>query len=483
MILSVSLSFSLSAESRESCDGCLSPEAAREDLSYLFATLEREHIDLFARRSKTDYAAHMARLAASIDGPLTPAAFQHIVQQAMAYGEVGHARLAAPFAAVFQHIGQGGGIIPLSIMYQRDQMLVDNWSDDTDLLPPGSRILTLGGMTVAAFEAQLRLIVSADTPLLLRAMTENALPAYLFMVFGDVDSLAVTYITPDGTEQAHIVTAMTLSDMYALQEARAFPKPPRDPNARQFRDRGDGVFYIQPGPFFATEDEIGEDDEPYIVDAFARFVDTAFAALSASHAEDLILDFRSNPGGDISFSDLIVARLVETPFQFAARYDVRAGAHTKASWADWSGAPNTLGARVAAALAKADIGERVAVELPSIQPLAKHAFQGRVWVLINKHSYSNAAVVAAFLQDAGIATVIGEESGDLPTTYGAVETFTLPNSSIGIDYPKAYMVRLSGSEAVRGVVPDIAISVTPIGSETDSMLARAHQTILDERRR
>jgi hypothetical protein len=65
---------------------------------------------------------------------------------------------------------------------------------------------------------------------------------------------------------------------------------------------------------------------------------------------------------------------------------------------------------------------------------------------------------------------VGEETADLATTYGAVERFALPNSSAQITYPKAYMVRPSGDETVRGVVPDVAIAPNPIGQSTDEML-------------
>jgi len=107
---------------------------------------------------------------------------------------------------------------------------------------------------------------------------------------------------------------------------------------------------------------------------------------------------------------------------------------------------------------------------------------GRVWLLVDRHSYSNAAVVAALMQDQGIATVLGEETADLPTTYGAVESFDLPRSGANIIYPKAYMVRPSGSELLRGVVPDFPIASNSVGSSKDVMLDTALEHIEQTRR-
>ena len=138
---------------------------------------------------------------------------------------------------------------------------------------------------------------------------------------------------------------------------------------------------------------------------------------------------------------------------------------------------DTLAGRISAALLASADGEYVSISLPETPPIHENAFRGRVWVLIDRHSFSNAAVVAALLQDLGIATIMGEETADLATTYGAVESFALPHSGASITYPKAYMVRPSGSLDVRGVVPDFLIAPNAIGQADDDMLAIARTQI------
>lgn len=463
----------LAAQDSTTCEDCFTSDQAREDLTTLYARLQVEHVDLFARRSRAQYDAHMEGLLARIDGPVPRPAFNLILHEAMAYGNVGHSKTEAAMGDVFGHVGEGGAIIPLSITYRDDAMITDNWAGAGDALPPGSRITALGGLSLSEFEARARQIISADSDRLLRSQLELGLPAWLYLVFGPLESLQVDYVTSDGERATHRVAAMGLSEMYALQAERALPRPDRSPSARVYRDLGEGVFYLQPGPFSATEDERGEDGEAYAIEPFRAFVEQAFADLSASGARDLVIDLRDNGGGDASFSDLIIARLVDEPYRYASRYEVRAGPNTKAAWADWEGDTDTLGGRVAAALAAAQDGERVAVDLPATQPIADNAFDGRVWVLVNRHTYSNAAVIAALMQDRDIATIVGEETSDVPTTYGAVESFTLPNSGASIVYPKAYMVRPSGDESTRGVVPDFVIAPNRVGSAEDVMLETA----------
>lgn len=81
--------------------------------------------------------------------------------------------------------------------------------------------------------------------------------------------------------------------------------------------------------------------------------------------------------------------------------------------------------RFAAAYARARPGDVITFDLPLSEPATSPRFEGRVYVLINRRSYSNAAAVAALVQDYGLGTILGEETSDLATTFGAMETFTL----------------------------------------------------------
>jgi hypothetical protein len=75
--------------------------------------------------------------------------------------------------------------------------------------------------------------------------------------------------------------------------------------------------------------------------------------------------------------------------------------------------------------------------IPLVEPREGRRFTGAVCLLINRQSYSNAVLVAAIAQDYGFATVIGEETADLASTFGAAEKFTLPGTGIEVSFPKA----------------------------------------------
>ena len=98
-----------------------------------------------------------------------------------------------------------------------------------------------------------------------------------------------------------------------------------------------------------------------------------------------------------------------------------------------------------------------------------------MYVLVNRRSYSNAVAVAALVQDYGFGKILGEETSDLATTFGAMETFRLPRTGLLVGFPKAFIVRPSGNLAPRGVVPDVAIETPVVEGVDDPVLMRAWQ--------
>ena len=100
-----------------------------------------------------------------------------------------------------------------------------------------------------------------------------------------------------------------------------------------------------------------------------------------------------------------------------------------------------------------------------------------MYLLINRHSYSNTVLVAAIAQDYGFGRILGEETADLASTHGALEKFTLPVTGIEVSYPKARILRPSGDPQARGVVPDVAIPTPLVAGERDAVLEQALKVI------
>jgi C-terminal processing protease CtpA/Prc len=244
-----------------------------------------------------------------------------------------------------------------------------------------------------------------------------------------------------------------------------------DWDKREFRVLGDAG-YLRPGPFYNNEPNATNIWDPA---PFRAFIDASFEALLKARARTLVIDLRDNPGGDNSFSDHMVAWYATKPFRFSRDFRVKVSAAAIASNAkrltpeDKDG----ISGKFAAAYAKHRPGDVFSFEIPTVAPRAGARFAGKVYLLVNRHSYSNTVQVAALSQDYGFATILGEETSDLATTLGAMEQFTLPRTGIEVGFPKAQIIRVNGDERPRGVVPDVAIETPLPEPKTDPVLQQA----------
>ncbi|MGE0555743.1 MAG: S41 family peptidase [Gemmatimonadales bacterium] len=462
-------------------DSLLPPEVVREDLTYLYRTLEAAHVDLFAHRPKADYDREYRRLLDAIDGPLSTDEVTRCFLRFVAFGNVAHAHLDFPFGAYSEYAKGGGTILPLELRVEAGRALVlHDYSGDPQLAP-GTEVTSLDGQPIGWWAERLGAYLAADTPYLRSALMETHGFARLLWLDGrERASFRVGVRTGGGTTEL-TVPAIRASEMEAAARTRRAGRP-----EREVRSLEDGIAYLRPGPFFDTYDAVtrGEFDPRN----FTAFVDSAFRQILASGATDLIIDLRGNPGGDNSFSDKMLAWIATEPFRFASRYTLKASATTRAWYReiasrDLPASDADAVRRLNAALAERRDGERFPFEVPLVPPREGPRYQGQVYALTDRFSFSMATSVAATIQDYRFGLVVGEETADLPTSYGSVARFTLPNTGLGVNYPKGYLVRPSGDERVRGVVPDLPIALPPGAPADDPGLAATVSLILGRRHR
>lgn len=442
----------------------------REDLAALRQGLDQAHYDLYAHRTRAEHDQLYAALSGKLTAPMAGPEAEALLQRFAAFGKVGHARIDAPVLSFRKHLGEGGRFTPLFIRVDEGRTLVTFHADREGRVGPGFEILTLQGEPIATWLERAGALVSAERPYMTHALLEQAFPAVLWLLLGEVDGVKVTGRDAQGRPVQTEIRSVTLTERRAL--AAQTPRLAVDFNAREFRMLGEGVGYLRPGPF---AEAAGDKDG-----AFHGFIDDSFRQLMAAGARDLILDLRNNPGGDNSFSDPMIAWFADRPFRFASSFRLRASPQAKAWYAQRLAAAGGAVDPMLAALAQAEAaqadGARYDFELPIKPPRPETRFTGTVHVLVNRHSYSNAASAAALIQDYGFGKVIGEETADVPTTYASVLSFTLP-SGIVVTYPKSRIVRPSGDERLLGVVPDHVLAREPVAAATDTVLEAAVEVV------
>ena len=204
----------------------------------------------------------------------------------------------------------------------------------------------------------------------------------------------------------------------------------------------DSAVYLNPGPFSGDESQ------------FRAFIDSTFMAINRQKSPNLIIDLRNNTGGNDSHSNYLVSYLADKPFKWCADFTLK----TSKALKDFTRKNNdTTTTYFQQILARKD-GKIYAPNLGFYQPqISSKRYKGKVYVLVNRQSISQATVTAAQIQDYNWGTIVGEETGEYPSLYASIFPYVLPNTGITVYISKGQIIRVNGSKKQEGVIPDILI--------------------------
>ena len=442
----------------------LTAEQARQDLDTLERSLRSAHYDLYVYLPREQYDAAFRQVRARLNKPMASLDLVREFQPLVALGRIGHARIEFPVGAYIAAAQNGGTILPFDIRTQEDRVFVTHSYLPGSNIAPGAELLTLGGMPAKKLVDQVSRFVSGERPYMVSAQLERFFPRWLWLMRGDIRDMDVRGIGVDGTPFTARINGLPIGEAEAQKSGWTEAL-----SAREVRIIDAKTAYLRPGPFY--HDGGGDSMD---VGPFRQFIDAAFAKILEAGSTRLIVDLRSNPGGDNSFSDVMVAWFADRPFRFSDDFSIKASPEIREQFRQTLAGTRddtNIVRRMANLIAQRKDGERVRVELENTAPHPRR-FTGQVYVLVDRHSYSNATSVAAMIQDYGFGTIVGEETADLPTSYASSAQFALPHSGISVTYPKGYFVRPNKDKSLRGVVPDLIIAPELFAQGPDAVLKK-----------
>lgn len=466
-----------SGDFNEDNETLYSPEAIREDFEYLYETLQATAYDLFLNTEKSNFDKEYKRIHDSIREPMSYLQANRLFQPFVALARFSHCKVDFPSAAFEKWYREGGHFFPFDITFAGDRMLVTaNWSGNRDI-SPGDEILAINGKSIEQVLNELLVYISGENVYAKRTMLEiSSLMDYYWYAFGEFGAGTVRIKKPTGQVADLLVNGIDLAQYSGL--AKSVKQVTFMREGREFRFIGD-IAYLRPGIFLNASSSDISKQEAFEAGEFLDFMETAFTEIAQEKSENLILDLRGNDGGDNSFSDPMIAYFADKPFQIASNFRVRTSQITKEFWKDIH-IPSL--AEMKNQIMTLENGERFEAKLKRTEPRDDLlGFRGKVFVLIDRFSFSNAAVVAAIIQDYNFGFLIGEETSYVPSSCAAIHTFELPHTQMGVVFPKACSTRPNGDPSMRGVIPDLEVS-DDVFTEEDEVLDRALELIRENRR-
>jgi Peptidase family S41 len=450
------------------------PQELRADFAQMYEGLKSAHFDLYAFTPPRELERRYAQLRDRIDRPMNRYEAKILFELFAADVRMGHTRVDSPTADWNAYRKNGGKGFPLQIRVVDGRTYVAANSSGVEAVRPGDEILRLNGQSMQQWLRRTERHVSAETTYMAHSLMEYDFAIYLWVELGAVDGFELVTRHAGSPPRRMHLPARTSAEMEAARALQPAALDLENP-LREAKVLEGGIAYLRPGPFYNVEAKTGADE--WDVSGFREFIDQAFDRFLQAGANRLIVDLRGNPGGDNLFSDVMVAWFAERPFRFASQFKIKVSAETIAANTARiehdAAAAGPVSRQFAALYARHRIGDVADFDIPQASPRQGSRFAGKVFVLIDRQTYSNAVAVAALVQDYRFGIIVGEATSDMATTYGAMEQFALEHSGLMVGYPKARIVRPNGDLRARGVVPDIAIRVPIVQPPRDEVLQQA----------
>ena len=423
------LGFTLSAQQ-------FSKEEVLSDLTYLRSSLEATHFDLYGHTTKAEFEKNFKAVKAQIrKDSFSLKEVTNLFQRVVAATNNAHTRVPFPVPSYIAYFEAGGTVFPLEVAIENDEVYIrKNWSANSQI-QPGAVLKSINGVPIKEVLEGIYPLVSAESMYFKNTLIEGfSLPRYYWQVYGEQKSFEVEVVQGGALQRFSISPIKAMDDYEAkrtdiVQEDWALKLLPE-------------AAYLRPG-------NLSGDLEKY-----KKFIDSAFVSIKANGYENLIIDLRNNGGGDDPFSDYLVSYIANKPFRWNSKFELKSSAILKSHVRKNN---DTTQAYAKSILGHKD-GEIYAYGFPAHEPQPEEKrFHGKVYVLVNRHSFSQATVAAAQIQDYGWGVIVGEETAEHPNLLASIFNYHLPNTGIQVDVSKGKIYRISGKGDGKGVIPDIYI--------------------------
>jgi hypothetical protein len=414
----------------------ISPDELKEDLDFLFKTIEEVHPNMYAYISKEDFFQLLNQLYKQVAHPMNRIEFFKLVAPVVASLENGHTQLYPPDKDFRGYLNKGGKIIPLEFRWDGQNLILDKNYGPQEL-PVGGRVLEINGQDANELIAKFARYFPDEFRNNNPGWAAKGLIHCLWLEYGQTERLNIRIRPVNGIENAYNVKGIPFSQFQACKNEQQVHKQQLY-SYRYIPEYNTGLIELR-GFHNSAQ--------------YKDFLEKTFRQLKAKITANLIIDIRQNPGGNTSAGDVFLDYLTDKPFRQYEEYRIKASAQV-------------MGLPYIKEHLPDDVKIGAVVTPPSSFRKPKDnpntlRFNGRKFVLIGQVTFSAANAFASAVKCFNIATLIGEETGGTTTCYGDIFRIDLPNSGLSAACSMKYFVEAGGKPDGRGVLPDYEVKQKP----------------------
>ncbi|MDY2588326.1 S41 family peptidase [Winogradskyella aquimaris] len=430
------------------------------DLKYLKSSLEEAHFNLYGHVTKAEFDKNYLAVRSEIQkDSLSLFEITNLFQKMIAKANNAHTTINFPVQAYYDHMDLGGTNFPLEIVIENGKALIrKNWSTNANITI-GSELKSINGSQIEQILRKIYTQIPAERLYFKNALLESfSFPRYYWQVFKEAKEFEVEI------EKNGVLTKQKINSIKAVDyetERYNYDIMKMD---WKFEKLSNSIGYLRPGKFNGD------------LSKYKSFIDSAFIEINNNKLSDLIIDLRNNPGGDDTFGDYMVSYFADRPFKWHSRFQLKSSAILK----DYIRKHRDTTKAYAKSILNHKDGEIYDYNWDEYQPQKEEKrYKGNIYVLVNRHSYSQSTVTSAQIQDYGFGTIVGEETAEFPNLYASIFEYKLPKTEITVKVPKGKIQRVSGIDNGTGLIPDILIN-DELSNEKDEILEKLLKRIKTE---
>lgn len=435
-----------------------SKEQLQYDYTLFRNMLEQEHPSLYWYTPKDSLDRYFNAAYQCIRDSMTEPRFRTLLSYVVSKINCGHTTVRASKKWT-RYLDTGRvAYFPLSIKFWKDSAVVyDNLNSSDSVLTRGTVITSINHQPLSFYRDSLFQFISADGYALTHKYqtlsNRGGFASWYKNVFGLPQRIPVGYLDRSGKEDTLEVMAY-MSKTDSVRAPESFAKLSRREKKRLDRynmrhlqiDTALSSAYCTLNTFQRGGNITG-------------FIRAMFKTLRRHRIQHLVLDLRSNGGGNVSVSNLLTRYISDHPFKLAdSLYAVsRRSPYSRYIQGHFW---NSLTMRVTTrklADGKYHFGY---FERHFFKPKRRNHYQGNVYVITGGNTFSATTLFADIVKGQKNVLLVGEETGGgaYGNTAWMIPDVTLPNTKVRFRLPAFHMVINKDFEKGRGVMPDIFVS-------------------------
>jgi len=438
------------------------------DLEYLRNTLESAHYNLYAYTKKEVFDSVYREIDSSIKDSLTSLQINRLFQPYTALSKIGHCSADLPINDYVAYLEKGGNLFPFNVYFSNSQVYIqNNFSADSSIVK-GDEIASINGKSMEEVMNGIYRYLSGESNYFKNAFIDQILfPRIYWIVHDRCDTFSLEIKEEKGTIVTKKVNAILGGEFE--RKWRTQQKTAQN-EIREFRFVND-IPYLQPGPFMNPSNQFFS-NKTFDTQMYLHFMDSCFTEIHKKGSECLIVDLRNNPGGMSIFSMPLVSYFAKEPFSSVIKVTYKTSQATKDGLKNITDSvltpddlklKNDLLSHKNGSFFESISNDKYFPQNDSLR------FKGKVYILVNRHTYSEAIEASALIQDYKFGIIVGEMTPNTATMYASIQQFKLPNTQLNIQYPRAFLERKNKQASLIGVIPDYQIEDNPL-TDKDEIL-------------